>query len=637
MINIEAARDGFVLNFGDRKILAHSRRAPCIEIGWAERRYRQRGGAFKLARARGFFRPLRAFKVAENGPDFAAIDFEGLLRMAIRLEGGRLRLSFARFDAGVELFRLRLQAPADERVFAGGARGGSLDLKRGTQGFWVEHRATGRPGVLTRRLDRFFGYGPHPDSASCLIPALFSSQGYYLVVDASTEILFDLRRRTQTLVEAWSVPREIIVGAKSDAASLIGDLSATLGRQPAAPAWVFDGAIVGFEGAAAATEAALEPFYARGAKLAALVLASERLDVAEEGACGSSSASGGRARPLRLLGRADPYLATSSPAFADAAAAGLLVRKASGEPYILASATGPIALFDLSQPAAVSLLKSRLVECFTDRGFSGWLAEGGELLPADALLASGEDARAVHNRWPLLWARLCREALAPAGADAVFFMRSGWLGSARYATSLWVEALPGRGGGLAAALRACLSLGLSGFGSAHVEIGPPRRGKAALEPLRAMEVAAFSPLFRVRGLGAAPPHPDYVAHLARMSEVFSALKPYHLAVAAEYDREGLPSMRHPYLHYEDEPGLLVCGRQYLYGRDLLVALPVRAEADCTELLLPQDEWVHLWSSRRFRGGPVAVESGPGFPAVFYRTNSPFASLFDAVRRTTRKV
>jgi alpha-glucosidase len=127
-----------------------------------------------------------------------------------------------------------------------------------------------------------------------------------------------------------------------------------------------------------------------------------------------------------------------------------------------------------------------------------------------------------------------------------------------------------------------------------------------------------------------------------MSEVYAALKPYHVAVAKELVEDGLPPIRHPWMHYEADAQTRKSACQYLYGRDLMVApsLAPRARVGSgplTELYLPEDRWVHLWTSRSFRGGRVAVESPLGYPAVFYRASSPFASLFDALRRTARRI
>ena len=155
-------------------------------------------------------------------------------------------------------------------------------------------------------------------------------------------------------------------------------------------------------------------------------------------------------------------------------------------------------------------------------------------------------------------------------------------------------------------------------------------------------MSAFTPFFR--GLEGSRPEssaqfwsePESLPLFARMSEVFAALKPYHIAVAAEQVEGGLPPMRHPWLHYEADPLTQRLSYQYLYGRDLMVAPALSPRASLTELYLPEDDWVHLWSSRSFREGRVSVDSPPGYPAVFYRAASPFAPLFDALRRTARQ-
>jgi alpha-glucosidase len=69
----------------------------------------------------------------------------------------------------------------------------------------------------------------------------------------------------------------------------------------------------------------------------------------------------------------------------------------------------------------------------------------------------------------------------------------------------------------------------------------------------------------------------------------------------------------------------------------MVAPALEPRSPLTELYLPSDEWVHLWTSRIFRGGPVSIESPLGYPAVFYRAASPFAPLFDALRRSSKRI
>ena len=66
-----------------------------------------------------------------------------------------------------------------------------------------------------------------------------------------------------------------------------------------------------------------------------------------------------------------------------------------------------------------------------DLGFGGWMADFGEYLPADGVyFYSKQSAREVHNQWPLLWAKLNREAIEERNktGEVVFWMRAGAAG-----------------------------------------------------------------------------------------------------------------------------------------------------------------------------------------------------------------
>jgi alpha-glucosidase len=319
----------------------------------------------------------------------------------------------------------------------------------------------------------------------------------------------------------------------------------------------------------------------------------------------------------------------------------------------IVSARGVVAaLVDLSSREALGWVKGKLRSGLLEAGMAGVLADSCEYLPADAVLASGELAAAAHNRWPLLWARACREAIEEAGLarTAVVLADSGTPGSRRYASAFWSGeqlATFSKYDGLAGSVPAAISFGLSGGGLWHSEAGGSvsfawaRRSRECLA--RWIEMAAFSPILRVgdglRPEAAAQPWRDSeaMALLARMSGIYAALKPYHVATAAELAEGGLPPIRHPWMHYEEDQRARRLSYQYLYGRDLMVAPALDGRSPLTSLYLPEDEWVHLWTSRSFRGGDVSIESPPGYPAVFYRASSAFAPLFDALRRTSRRI
>lgn len=130
---------------------------------------------------------------------------------------------------------------------------------------------------------------------------------------------------------------------------------------------------------------------------------------------------------------------------------------------------------------------------------------------------------------------------------------------------------------------------------------------------------------------------ETLAHLARMTRAFVALRPYRRAVLAEYRNTGLPAQRPVSMHF---PGTAM-GRpsdyRWLLGRDLLAAPVLRPGRTTHDVSLPPGEWVHLWSGTRYdsdgaggAGRTVRVAAGLGHPPVFWRAGSEWAETFDAV-------
>lgn len=642
-----------------------------MEIGRSENAVRQnRAGHFRLRRRRASSTALRSFKIVERSKDFAVVDFEGRLSMAVRWEGGCLRLSFSRFDSAVNLFRLRIAAWPDERIFGCGERYDRLDLKGWRVALWVRDRYIGRGlgpfrafAGLSRDARSERGASPYP------LPAFVSTKDYWCAVDTAAYVRLDFRRAA-TMLDVWAVPREVVLGWGDDAPAAVASMCSFLGRPPTPPGWAFDGAWIEARGGMEEMRRRLAAALGAGVKVAAIwsrdwcgaALPGPGPRAMRECVCDGDLYPGLpaeiaalRARGIRFLGCVAPFLDTQGSLYAEASAQGHCVKDADGGDYLVATRGSFSAMIDLTDLRAVAWLKEVLKRNMLDIGMAGWLADSGEYLPADAVLASGESAVEAHNRWPLLWAKACREAIDESGlaAEALLLARSGWLGSGRYVNAFWSGerlATFSRRDGLPSSVPAGISLGLSGGGFWHSEAGGSPSSSGARSPeclARWIEMAAFSPLLRAGdGQGPTPgsssfADPQVLALLARMSEIFASLKPYHLAVAEEQVAGGLPPIRHPWMHYEADPEALTLSYQYLYGRDLMVApvLASRARArsgPLTELYLPEDDWVHLWTSRCFRGGRVVVESPSGYPAVFYRASSPFAPLFDAIRRTARR-
>jgi alpha-glucosidase len=668
MILVETTQAGFNVSVDGRRLLSHSRRTPCVAIGRSEGAVRLPRGADSPKRRRASSDPLRSYKIVETSPDFASIDFEGRLRISLRSKDGRLRITFSGHDAATNYFRMRLVAWPDERIYGCGdrapQRGESLDRKGEMVPLWVQD--SGAIGVPTGLFSRL-GAGRarrNAEGAHFPLPVFLSSRGYWCAVDTSAYTVLDFRRRAVTVLESWAVPHELVLGFGGDAPVLLSGMTSLLGRQPEPPAWCFDGVCLGLSGGSESVERKLDEALGAGVKVASVWIqdwCGRRAPVT--GLPKDWTKDGGlypdlavlasrlRDRGFRCLGSIGPLLPAGGRLYAEASAAGLCVKDAEGRDYLLRGGTQTVAMVDLSGEAGLVWMKELIKREILGAGMSGWVADYGEELPVDAVLASGESAVRAHNRWPVLWAKVNREALEESGRarEAFFVMRSGWLGAARQMPAFFSgERGPGfsRRDGLPCIVPAALSLGLSGVGFWHPEMGgtPAQVGRRQSKECRRrlLELAAFAPFFRAgesTASGASPKlryDAETVALLARMSEIYAALKPYHAAVAAEYSTEGLPPLRHPWIHYGSDPRAHELAYQYLYGRDLMIAPALSPSRDFTELYLPRGEWIHLWTSRSFGEGQVAVESPPGCPAAFYRAESDFAPLFDAIRRTVRQ-
>jgi alpha-glucosidase len=88
---------------------------------------------------------------------------------------------------------------------------------------------------------------------------------------------------------------------------------------------------------------------------------------------------------------------------------------------------------------------------------------------------------------------------------------------------------------------------------------------------------------------------------------------------------GLPVVRHPFIHYPDDPEVYGLEYQFMVGSDLMVAPVLDPGEDAVEVYLPAGRWVHLWSGGEY-GSPEegvweTVPAPIGEPAVFYREES----------------
>lgn len=345
------------------------------------------------------------------------------------------------------------------------------------------------------------------------------------------------------------------------------------------------------------------------------------------------------ARGVRFLGYINPYLVKDSRLYTYCKDHGWLITRADGSVYHIKSTTFDAGMLDLTDPEAVRFIQDTLIKRnMLDLGMSGWMADFGEYLPVDAVLHDG-DPKKLHNLWPVLWAKVNREAVEEYGAkDVMFFMRSGYLGVQTYAPVLWngdQHTDLTHDYGMPCVMPASFSLGFSGVPMVHCDIGgffsfgKLKRNDELF--VRWMEMSAFSLLMRshesIRPWANSQfDAPAVTPHTVRLTNLHAALRPYIDRCIADAQK-GLPALR-PDFYEAMDYGESHDMYSYFLGPDLYVCPVIERRAKTRRVFLPKGEWVHFWTGKPYAGGRAYTVDAPlGQLPVFCRKDSEYTELF----------
>ena len=343
-----------------------------------------------------------------------------------------------------------------------------------------------------------------------------------------------------------------------------------------------------------------------------------------------------REKGIRFLAYLNPYLLKDCELYNYCREKGWLITHTDGSIYHIKSTTFDAGMLDLTNPDVCVFVKETLIKKnMLSLGVSGWMSDFGEYLPMDCVLHSG-DPEELHNQWPLMWARLNREAVDEWGdRDVFFFSRSGYPGIQTYAPVLWSgdqHTDLTRDYGMPSVIPASLSLGISGVTLCHSDIGgffsfvKIKRSRETL--LRWMEMNCLSPMMRshesLRPTKCAQPYDDDVIALtAKLTRLHVSLKEYIRAVITEA-QSGIPAMRAPVYMGENIPDEYC----YFLGNDLYVCPVTKAHARERAVTLPAGSWTQLLTGTEYTGGgSVTVPAPLGMPVAFYRQGSPYEAVF----------
>ena len=118
--------------------------------------------------------------------------------------------------------------------------------------------------------------------------------------------------------------------------------------------------------------------------------------------------------------------------------------------------------------------------------------------------------------------------------------------------------------------------------------------------------------------------PESLLHFAWCSRVHASLLEYRWALSLVAEQQGLPLVRHMWLHYAADTATYAITEQFLLGPELLACPALRPSSSSVRCYLPahSGSWTMVWDSCETDaadGKCVTCASPPGEPCVFVRS------------------
>lgn len=652
------------LEHNGRAILKCSEQTPLLYAGYGQESVDMYRGNYKIDDYVVERRPLAVNNIKAT-PKGAIIDFIEV-SIELSIEGDCAELTLHQANPKINRFWFRVQADPEEKCYGGGEQMSYFNMRGRRFPLWSSEPGVGRDKTtyVTWRSDVENKAGGDYYNTYFPQPTYVSSNRYYLHIDTTAYADFDFRNPDFHELQVWEVPASIRIEAAPTFLELLEKESAFFGRQPELPDWVYNGLIIGVQGGNERSFGLMEKTLDHGIKVSGVWC---------QDWCGKRVTSFGKrlqwdwrfnqemypdlpkeieklhARGIKFLGYINPYLVNDGELYRKGKEADVFAKKSDGCEYLVDFGEFDCAIPDLTDPKAYEWFKDEVIKKYSlDIGIDGWMADFGEYLPTDDLvLHSGNSPMIEHNRWPALWAKCNYDALVETGklGEVVYFMRAGGTGSQKYCTLMWEGDQSvdfSIHDGLASVICGALSLGMTGCGLTHSDIGGYTslfgncRTKEVF--LRWAEMAAFTAVMRTHECNRPEENFQYyddedcMLQLSRLVDIYTMLKPYIKELVHENCTKGIPVQRAMFLHYEDDPKCYEIQYQYMLGPDMVVAPVYLAEQTEWSVYLPEGEWIHLWSGKTYGKGEHIVPAPLGDTPVFYKKNAKYATLFEEIHQ-----
>jgi alpha-D-xyloside xylohydrolase len=310
-----------------------------------------------------------------------------------------------------------------------------------------------------------------------------------------------------------------------------------------------------------------------------------------------------KARGMKISIWINPYIAQSSPLFAEGKKNGYFIMRADTvRPTVWQWDywQAGMAIVDFTNPAAREWYASHLRRLM-DMGVDSFKTDFGEripFLPHQVKYHDGSDSVRMHNFYTYLYNKTVYEAMLARGKEGCLFARSATAGGQQFPVH-WGGDCESTFEAMAETLRGGLSLALSGFAFWAHDIGGFEGLPDPALYKRWVQFGLLGSHSRLHGSSSYrvpwiydPEH--YPGEDEACSKVLresvkrkTALMPYLLRTALEGQLKGTPMMRAMLLEFGDiDPNTWTLDTQYMLGSELLIA-PVFDKAGEVTFYVPR--------------------------------------------------
>lgn len=641
-LTLAATNTSFAVKVGDAVLLESAASVAPVATRIGKARYEMQYGSFKITDNPPAWNEANQFSWDTQAVNLAKglwKDASGatVVTLAATSTGdGVLALTYTAADPATNRLSLAFKCDAADRFLGFGAQADAVDHRGHTVAMW-----TSEPGIGKRMMD-----DEYPDlwflegtrhASSFGVPTWTSNRGYQGLVGSDARSVFEVCSKADDVfrVEVWSNKFTLFVFEGSPRTAVSRATGSVLGRPARPPPLAF----------APWNDAIFGPTEVR--RVAALLRDNHIPSSAiwtEDFRGGSDQSTGYRLveewdtdrtlypQPEALAAELtdggfswqayfNTFVVDDTRVSAEAKANHHLVGSPDGGDYLFSGVTfKPTGMADLSRAETREWVKTYLRKAM-DVGFTGWMADYGEWLPYDAVLASGEDPLQAHNRYAREWAQLNLEVLAERAADGkqrLFFARAGWIGSNSITPVVWAgdqRTSFQKDDGFFTVLPLGINLGLAGVSTYAHDIAGYQSGTNPTSTkelfFRWTSLGALTPVMRTHhGIDARrnwhlDSDAETLAHYKRWAQFHIQLFPYLDAHSAEAERTGVPLVRALAMLAPSEDRAWTISDEYGLGGALLVAPVVDEGATSRSVYLPAGDWVS-WDGAVSVTGPTDV-------------------------------